>query len=571
MVESKSKTKTKWKELIRNSLNPEEFQDLCGDIINSTGEFKNIQFRGRGGDGGRDFEAGYIYTVAKENITEKCWFQCKRQKEGVNFKQLSTEILKAENQNVTKFFIMSNADTTATCKDDIKNWNNKQKCQVFDWSGTKFIELLGYAPNVCNGYFPDEEVPFVSDIKNPREILKKSSDLGKRFGIELSFKFNKKIDLNNPSDVANVLKDALLKLQDIDINLKALIYQKISMFFFSVEKTEDALMFLNKSLEISPKNVEALLNKGSILEKINDVEESNKCYDIILDIDSNNKFALNNKAHNLRRGGQYNEALVLVNKVLDADPKFIVAILTKVETLKGQKKLKEALIYLEEKKTFLEKSVNLQEQKVLIYIEMLDFKKAYEINEEILKTNPDNVNAINNKGVIFENNAKFQNPEKYLSLAFECFEKAIKSDNNSPIYWSNKAAIFINRQQIDEAEKIINISYNNFPKNAHVLNKKGVLLRIKGKERQALKYFDKALNLLYNEPFLLDYAKTQLLLKQWKNAINNAEKVLRFNSKNSTAWAIKGEALRHLREHTKSKMCFKNAEKFEEKPISLLE
>jgi len=97
MNDKKYKTKEEWKEII-NSISSDNFQQLCYDIINNNG-FVNPQVRGKGADGGRDLEAELYYVIAgKESIQEKCWFQCKRQKQGVSFSQITTEVQKAKAQ-----------------------------------------------------------------------------------------------------------------------------------------------------------------------------------------------------------------------------------------------------------------------------------------------------------------------------------------------------------------------------------------------------------------------------------------------------------------------------------------
>ena len=74
MDEKKSKSKDEWKKLILD-LTPQEFEDLCFDIIRNN-EFKNPQPMGKGADGGRDIEAEFSYKItSSKEITEKCWFQ----------------------------------------------------------------------------------------------------------------------------------------------------------------------------------------------------------------------------------------------------------------------------------------------------------------------------------------------------------------------------------------------------------------------------------------------------------------------------------------------------------------
>ena len=80
MKPKKYKTRDEWKKLI-NELTANGFQDLCYDIIKNNG-FVNPQFRGKGGDGGRDIKAELVYEVVKEQKREECWFQAKKTREG---------------------------------------------------------------------------------------------------------------------------------------------------------------------------------------------------------------------------------------------------------------------------------------------------------------------------------------------------------------------------------------------------------------------------------------------------------------------------------------------------------
>jgi len=167
------------------------------------------------------------------------------------------------------------------------------------------------------------------------------------------------------------------------------------MFFFSIGQNEDAIAFLNRSLDITPKNVDALLTKGYILERIDKLEESNETYDELLEIDKNNFLALNNKSFNFLREGKLNEALELIEKSLEINPKLIIAIKNKIKILKGLKQSQIALDFLSQNEDAFEKSIDLMNEKVDLCIEMIDLKQAFKLNEEILKREPKNITALN--------------------------------------------------------------------------------------------------------------------------------------------------------------------------------
>ena len=456
---------------------------------------------------------------------------------------------------------------TSDAKTEIEAWNKKHKCQINDWTGTLFLNMLFELPNICKTYFPDEDVPPVVDIKEPKSIIQLSEGLGNRFGIEININ-SKDVDLNNPLQVGQILKDALLNLK-CDINLKALIYEKSSMFFFAINQAETAILFLNKSLDITPKNVNALLTKGFILERIDELDESNDAYDEIFELDEKNIVALNNKSHNLLREGKLDEALDLIERALDINIKFVLAIKNKIKILKTLDRIDEALEFLSKNEVAFEKSTDLMVEKVDLCIEKLDLKEAFNLNEKILEKEPENISSLNNKGVIYERNSKYQFPEKYLPLALESFDKLIEKNKDYPLGWSNKTVVLMNSSKNDDAKKIIEFAYSLFPNSPDILNKKGVFLLNNKEPKKAIKYFNSALKKFYRGEFLLNRAKANYSINHYTEALKDSERLLSNEPKNSFGWVLKGECLKKLRKPFWRK-CFENAKKFEKKYISLL-
>jgi tetratricopeptide (TPR) repeat protein len=101
-------------------------------------------------------------------------------------------------------------------------------------------------------------------------------------------------------------------------------------------KYNAAISFYDQSLIENPKNLEAMINKGSALGKLGYFDEAIIFYDSVIDIDSNNILALNNKANALSSLGNYNDAKSYYNKALQLEPDNSI-ILTNLE--KTQEKL----------------------------------------------------------------------------------------------------------------------------------------------------------------------------------------------------------------------------------------
>lgn len=568
------KTLEEWKNVI-GKLSPKVFECLCYELVKSMPGFVNVDLRDGSYDSGRDIDATYR-GKAPDGITEiveKWRFECKKYSNGIPFDDISGKINHASLKRIDKLVIMSNMHLTPACKDGISDIQNTLNCKVFDWTGVHFQDILFQYPDICREYFPDEELPqrFL-DTKRPQELINVAQRAGTHFGIKLEIKLKEgQKPPTSIDEVADVIKENLLNLKDVDLNIKSLIYQQISGLFLSINRKEDALLFIDESLKITPNNVATLLNKGFVLEKLDDLEESTKCYDSVLNIDEHNKSALTNKAHNLRRKGDLENALNLINEVLDIDPNFTIAINNKTSILSSRGETEAALDFLESKLEKHQDSRILLQSKVNLLVDLLDLKEAMRLTDQILEMDPENISAINSKGVIYEHNSQYQNPEKYLPLAVEYFGNAVSKDKDFPLGWSNKIVCLIRSGLLTDAEDLIDTAADIFPTNSYILNEKGHLLLKKGDLKNALKYFNKALKYDFLDKALVNKARTLFLLHKHKETIETTDKILKYDMANSDAWRLKGDALKKLHQITRAKRCFEKAEEYKKEPRSLLE
>jgi len=491
----RSRTTEQWKDIIAE-LSPESFQHLCYQLVRALPGFQNVDLREGSSDTGRDIEADYTWR-APDGFTqtlEKWWFQCKRYSSGISFDNISGSIFQAEAENVAALAIMSNVHLTPPCKDSIDRAKKKQgiHIRILDWTGVHFHDLLFSHPDICRVFFPDEEIPqHPQQTTSPTDLVKHAERTSSHFGIELTIplKQGQKAP-QTTQEVADTIRDWLLSLTNVDLNMKALLCHQMSGLFWSLNRPKDALMLIDQSLVITPSNVSALLFKGFILEKSDDWRQSAQCFDQILSVQPDNKFALNNKAHNLARGGRLEEALPLIDRALEADPAFLTAIENKSSMLTRLGRLDEALAFLDSRLEDHQDSAPLLRSKVSLLIELLDFNQAWTIAQRILQAHSSNAETLNTMGVILEHNGRYQNPEKYLALALEYFERAIQADKDHALAWSNKIACLTKQGRLQEAETLAQEAIRLFPQDANVLHRKGrLLLSLRGQSnaRDALK------------------------------------------------------------------------------------
>jgi len=319
-MSKKFKSPEDWKKII-GRLDDKNFEHLCYQLIKPMEGFVNPDLRNGSYDGGRDIDIEYRGRdpAGVTEITEKWRFECKKYSKGVSFDDISGKIKKADLNKIDKLVIMSNMHLTPDCKDEIKKIQDNLYCKIINWTGVRFQDILFNKQNICEWFFPDEKIPKKDlDAKRPQELINIMQRAGSNFGEKLEIKLKKgQKPPTNIEEAADIIKENLLNLKDIDLNIKSLIYQQMAGLFLNANRKDDALLFINESLKITPNNISALLNKGGILDELCELDDASECYDEILEIDKHNKFALNDKAYNLRKRGNIKEALDLVNKALD--------------------------------------------------------------------------------------------------------------------------------------------------------------------------------------------------------------------------------------------------------------
>jgi tetratricopeptide (TPR) repeat protein len=129
------------------------------------------------------------------------------------------------------------------------------------------------------------------------------------------------------------------KLNQID----QFVWNSIVKYLYQLNLYDEALKAVNKALEIDPKYVVALVNKGALMGKRGNNEEALVEYNIALEINPKYISAWYNKGLSHAKLGDYPEALRAFEKALEIDPKHVTAWANKALTLCRLKQYDEAL------------------------------------------------------------------------------------------------------------------------------------------------------------------------------------------------------------------------------------
>jgi tetratricopeptide (TPR) repeat protein len=106
-------------------------------------------------------------------------------------------------------------------------------------------------------------------------------------------------------------------------------------------------VFLDKTLELQPAHINALIKKGNILGKFGKYSDAINCYDKVLNIEPQNALALINKGLALHYLQKYDEAIICYDAVLQQKPDNAVTLYSKASSLIRQNKISDGLRMLE--------------------------------------------------------------------------------------------------------------------------------------------------------------------------------------------------------------------------------
>jgi len=561
-----------WKNKL-NQLSDTRFEELCLCLVKAQG-YRNPDWREGAADDGRDIEAELDMEIpgsTTQRITQKWFFECKRYSEGIPQEKVETKINWADAEKANFLMIFSNSHLTDSAKRYIAKRQTQVFPQILDMTSTNFQDYLFRSPDISNimeEFFPGEEVPpmYKGKIQSILEPLPNAPVQG---GLELVIK-NIKEDLTKLTDqqIVDLISEKVEQSKNIDDGIKALIFQLLSSFAYAVESEDKAIKLIDKAIEITPKSEKAILTKGYLLEKMGKIKPSNKCYEEILGkLNSKNKLAINNLAHNYKRLGNFDKAMELIEKALEIDPNFIIAINNKANILMSSGQDKEAIEYLDQQIKKYE-SKHLIKSQVNNLIEIIDLKKALELNEQLIKKYPEDKELLNTRGAIYEHNGQYQKPEKYYNLALQEFKKTI--DKDFPMGMSNIIITLLNLKEFQEATKILNDASTKFPHDPFILNEKGRYY-LNNNPKEALKYFNRAISIQSEVKFIRNKAQTLINLKKYPDAYKVIQNLILERPKDSKSWEIKAEVEKRQHKPAIAKISLKKANQYQRQPISLLE
>ncbi len=250
----------------------------------------------------------------------------------------------------------------------------------------------------------------------------------------------------------------------------------------------DSVNFMQKSVQLEPKDAEAHNNLGVTLQELGRLREAEaSCAQaIILDIDYIE--AHNNLGNILKDQGKLNEAIIAYDKAISINSNYADAHYNMGLTLKLLGKLQEAITSYSRAVESNPNHADAYNNLGNTYRDIDKIHKAIEAYKMAVTVKPDHIDAYNNLGNAYKEIGKSHE-------AIEVFKKVLLLNPNYALAYNNMGNILKDQGQLEEAIVLFQKAISINPDYSDAYNNIGNALKIKGKSKEAINAFRKALSL----------------------------------------------------------------------------
>ncbi len=245
--------------------------------------------------------------------------------------------------------------------------------------------------------------------------------------------------------------------------------------------------FYTEALKIDPDFADALLNRGIIYEKLNNLDAAIADYSKIIEKESKiDTIAYFQRGLAYLDNGEFYKALNDAKKLTDINANswksyFLLGLV--------QEKLKENDEAIESFNTGLKLNPN-NIDIVVNLATILYYKKEYDQVEQLLDKaetfNPKEPNIYNLRSMVAFEQKEYQKAKDWV-------EKAIELNPREPYYFNNRGLYFLFIGELEKGIKDINFSIKQNPKNAFAWRNKGIYYFMTGEKNLAIKYLSDAM------------------------------------------------------------------------------
>ncbi|KAM3145382.1 hypothetical protein pb186bvf_002426 [Paramecium bursaria] len=344
-------------------------------------------------------------------------------------------------------------------------------------------------------------------------------------------------------------------------------YRCLADISFKRDQYQEAMKYLNKSLEIDPNLIDSISRKILVFKKLKQVKEAKEFIQVYINKAPNNHQYILQLGVIYREEEQNQQALQCFDQAIKIDPKYIFGYYQKGIKLKLNllgTLLKEMEQYTEAIKTLdicLQsdpKHFNAWLEKGRVYREQKMYDKALECVEKSFEIKPNNDSGVLLKGLIKYDSEKYEEAIIFFQKYNDLNKNSISNPDTPRLIANSYRFAGKIQQSLQLFEQII----KQFPKSHMILNDYGSLLNEIGRKQEAVGLYQKAISLkpdyteaLYNkgvayyqmgnnDQAFISYQECLKVNPNYKNALNNLGLIYYQRSQQQQALELYDRALK---------------------------
>src|SRR5574337_320062 len=284
-------------------------------------------------------------------------------------------------------------------------------------------------------------------------------------------------------------------------------YVQHATTYFNDEDWENAKIYYDSALEITPKNLNLLINAGASLSHLERFKDAIPYYDKVLEIEPDNIAALNNKGLSLDKLNKYDKAIECFEKALVIDDK-------DRNTLNNFGVLYlESLCHYDKAIEYFDKILSIDptdascfSNKAKALLAKGDYEDALDCCNKALKIDPRHVDSLNQKGNALFYLKRFKEVVSCGKLQLEIKplhtkQLTRKLFQNTTLF--NMAIAFASLEKYDEAISHWDLYLVTKSDDLDAWKFKGDCLDLIGNSKEALDCYNIGLQIDQNQPILL--------------------------------------------------------------------
>ena len=385
------------------------------------------------------------------------------------------------------------------------------------------------------------------------QTVKLIDNLAKEFGVEMPseyyFGLGNIYSNRQNYEKAIVYYDALLERNPGD----SVAYRGKGHVLSHLDRFSEALACIDKALEIDQKDAGAWDIRARMLFELGKLDDAIKSHDKALELDQKEWILWFNKGVSLSFSGMNEEAIECYNKALELNPRDKCVLINKCITLHKIGRFDEELKCIDKGLEIYPMDAEFWKFKSRTFYDLSKFDDVLVCINKALEIEPENYGFLGNKAVTLHKLGRTDD-------ALECIDKALKINQKDAGLWYQKGRI---TEDFNEGIKCFDKALEFDPDLVEALCDKGSNLSNIGEYDEAMKIFDEVEKKCekYDNCETISMKKGITLSKigKSKEAIKHFNKALELNPKDADAYISQGNAYRKLKQYEKEQEDYKKA------------